>query len=465
MFALPIDNLLRRPAYNREIMEVLLRDLHFAVRMFRKNPGLMVAAILTLALAIGANTAMFTVTSALLLRPFPFSAAQQLVTIQVKDRAEERPGTLLRYELMRDHARSFEIAAWANDNFNLTGHGEPLQVPVARVTANFFSLLGVEPELGRSFAEDEGRPEGRAVAMLSDSLWHTRFGGDPNILGQTVTLDTTPHTIVGIVPANVQFPFVGVADIWTPRYFELTLMSAQRIRMGVGYLGYVARLRDSSPISKAQAELGILNQEYRDQNPKAPDADPGTIMLVASLRDLVVGDARGKLLLLSIAVAVVLLIACANVASLLLSRALARKREIAVRAALGASRSVIVRQLLTESMLLAVIAGIFGIGLSWAATRALLACGANQLPAGMPIGMDFRVLLFALLTTLLTGIIFGTIPALQLSALEVDSALREAGRGATTGQARIRLKSLLVIGQVALSLLLLIGARLLLRSF
>ena len=446
-------------------MEVLLRDLRFALRMLRKNPGLIFAAILTLALAIGANTAMFTVTSALLLRPFPYSNPQQLVTIQVKDQAEDRPGTLLRYELMRDHAKSFEIAAWANDNFNLTGRSEPLQVPVARVSANFFSLLGITPERGRAFTEDEGRPEGRAVAMLTDSIWRTRFGGDPNILGQTVTLDTTPHTIVGILPANVQFPFVGQADIWTPRYFELTLMSAQRIRMGVGYLGYVARVHDSTPLSKVQAELGILNQEYRDQNPNAPDADPGTLMVGAPLRDLVVGDVRGKLLLLSGAVAVVLLIACANVASLLLSRALTRKREIAVRTALGASRSVLVRQLLTESMLLAAFAGVLGIGLSWVATRALLAWGSNQLPAEMPIGIDFRVLMFALFVSLLTGIIFGTIPALQLSGVEVDSALREEGRSASAGHARTRMKGLLVIGQVALSVLLLIGAGLLLRSF
>lgn len=451
--------------YNCSAMEILLRDLRFGVRMLSKNPGLILAAILTLALAIGANTAMFTVASALLLRPFPYSDPQQLVTIQVKDKAEDRPGTLLRYELLRDHSKSFQVAAWANDNFNLTGRGEPLQVPVARVSANFFSLLGVKPELGRAFTEDEGRPEGRPVVMLSDAMWRTRFGGDPSIIGQTVTLDTTPHTIVGVLPTNVQFPFVGQADVWTPRYFELTLMSSQRLRMGVGYLGYLARLREGTPRPRAQAELAVLNQQYREQNPAAPDADPGTEMLAAPLRDLVVSDVRGKVLVLSGAVAVVLLIACANVASLLLSRALARRREIAVRTALGASRSVLVRQLLTESMLLALVAGVFGVGLSWAATRALITWGASQLPTGIAIGIDLPVLLFALFVSLLTGIIFGSMPALQLSRVNLNTTLHDEGRGASAGHARTRLKSLLVVGQVALSLLLLIGAGLLLRSF
>jgi putative ABC transport system permease protein len=447
-------------------MPSLGQDLRFATRMLRNNPGFALAAIITLALGIGANSAIFTVASALLLRPFPYQDPQQLVSIDVKDQTTDRGITLTRYELVRDRNQSFQaVAVWANDNFNLTGHGEPLQVPVARVSANFFSVLGVQPQLGRAFTEEEGRPEGKPVVMLSNELWRTRFAGDTNVIGQTITLDTTPHTVVGVLPANVQYPFVGQADIWTPRYFEYTLMTPQRLRMGVGYLGIIARLRSGMTLERADSELAVLNQQYRAQNPTMPDSDAAITMTADSLRDVIVGNVRGKVLMLFGAVSLVLLIACANIASLLLSRALARRREIAVRTALGASRAAVIGQLLTESMLLAMIAGVVGLGLGWAATRALVVWGSGQFPQGIPITIDVPVVLFTFGVSLLTGLLFGIVPAVQLARVDVNSTLRDEGRGTSAGHSRARLKNLLVIGQVALSLLLLVGAGLLLRSF
>jgi putative ABC transport system permease protein len=447
-------------------MQSLLGNLRFGARMLIKNPGFTLATILTLALGIGANTAIFTVTSALLLRPFPYHHPEQLVVVNPKDQTGSNPATLMRYELVRDANKSFEsVAVWANDNLNLTGSGEPIQIPIARVSPTFFSMLGVQPPLGRIFSEDEGRPEGKPVVILSDSLWRTRFHSDPNIVGQTLTLDSMPQTIVGVLPANMEFPFVGPAEVWTPRYFEYSLMSTQRLRLGVGYLTMIARLHPGVTRQQADAELAVLHQRYREQNPTLPDAYPTGTMSTDSLRDLVVGDVRGKVLVLSAAVALVLLIACANVASLLLSRALARTKEIAVRTALGASRASLIFQLLTESMMLALTAGVLGVGLSWAATHALVAWGASQLPQGIPIGLDLSVLAFSVGISIAAGLIFGTIPALQLARANPNSALRDEGRGISVSRTRAHLKDALVIGQIALSLLLFIGAGLLLRSF
>jgi len=448
-------------------MYSFLQDLRFGARMLRKNPGFALAAIFTLALGIGGNTAIFTITSSVLLKALPYHSPQQLISLdaQTKD-GQSHCCSLNRFDSVHDRSKSFSgVVAAANDNFNLTGRGEPLQVPSARVSADFFQVLGVTPQLGRFFLPEEGQAAGKPVIVISDTLWHSRFGGDPNILNQTVALDGTPYNIIGVLPAGIQFPFLAPADVWTPRYFEHSLFTTQRLRQGVGYLTIIGRLRQGVTRQQAVAELNVLHQQYHQENPTAPDGDPGLSMVVTDLQDSVVSDIRGKLLILSGAVGVVLLIACANVASLLLSRALSRRKEMAVRAALGARRGALIRQLLTESVLLALAGGALGLGLSWAATKYFATLGNGNLPQGMPIAMDSRVLLFMLAISVLTGILFGIVPALQLSKTNMNETLRDEGRGSTGGHRRVQLRGLLVVFQVALSLVLLIGAGLLVRSF
>ncbi|HEY3768644.1 MAG TPA: ABC transporter permease [Candidatus Angelobacter sp.] len=448
-------------------MQSFLQDLRFGARMLRKNPGFALAAIFTLALGIGGNTAIFTITSSVLLKALPYQDPQQLVSLDVQSKdGQSHCCSLNRFDSVHDHSQSFSaVAAAANDNFILTGRGEPLQVPSARVSAGFFDLLGVKPQIGRLFLPDEAQTAGKPVIVISDALWHNRFGGDKNIIGQTVALDSTPYEIVGVLPAGAQFPFLAPADLWSPRYFEHSLFTQQRLRMGVGYLTIIARLKPGVSRERAVAEMNVLHQQYHKENPAAPDADASLSMVVTDLQDSVVANTRNMLLILSGAVGLVLLIACANVASLLLSRALSRRKEIAVRAALGAQRGMLIRQLLTESVLLAVLGGALGLALSWAATKYLSTLGANYLPQGIPITMDARVFLYIAAVSVLTGLGFGLFPALQLSKTNVNQTLRDEGRGSTGGHKRVQLRGLLVVSQMALSLLLLIGAGLLVRSF
>ena len=448
-------------------MNSFLQDFRFGLHMLRKNPGFALAAILTLALGIGSNTAIFTITSAVLLRSLPYQDPQKLVVADPHRKDGHLYGfTLNRFDLVRERNRSFSaIGVVASDTFNLTGRGEPQQIVGARVSPGFFEMLGITPQFGRFFLPDEGQPGGKYVTVISDSLWHSRFGGSRDVVGQSLTLDSTAYTVIGVLPAGAQFPMVAPAEVWSPRYFEYSIIPPQRLRMGVGYLTSIARLAPGASMASASAEMEVLHQQYRKENPAAPDAEADMAVAVTNLQDSLVANIRGILLLLSAAVGLVLLIACANVASLLLSRALARKKEIAIRTALGAPRRLIIRQLLTESVLLSLLGGILGLGLSWAATRYLATLDNSNLPQGFAITMDVRVLLFTITVSLATGLLFGIFPALQLSRTNVNQTLRDEGRGSTDARYRVRIKNFLVGGQIALSLVLLIGAGLLVRSF
>ena len=445
---------------------LLLQDLRYGARLLGKTPSFTLIVIFTLALGIGANTAIFTIANALLFRPLPYEDPGRLVIVTNARGPNRRPFSHTRARFIQEHSRSLAgLAPFALENFNLTGKGEPELLPSARVGWNFFDVLGVRPRLGRGFRREEDLPGSQPVVIISDSLWKRRFGAAPHVTGQSLTLDSVDTTIIGVMPPDFEFAPLGRStDIWSTRTFEMNSISGQ-IPPGTSYLIAIARIGAGVSLDQAQAEMGVLDAQYRRENQALADADPRQHIGLNPVQDLMVADVRNAVLILFGAVACVLLIACANVASLLLSRAVGRRKEIATRIALGASRTGIVRQLLTENIFIAAISGALGVLLGVAAVRAVNLLPPSTIPRINPIRIDGEVLLFLLAVSLLTGLAFGLAPALQLSGTGVQGVLREEGRGVTGGRWRNLTRYALVASQVALSLVLLVGAALLMRSF
>ncbi len=442
--------------------------VRYGIRGLRKNPGFTLVAMLTLALGIGANTAIFSVVDALLLRPLPLKDPERLVFLSGSDPQRGLatvPFSLPSYEMVRDQNRAFEgVAAFCSEGITLTGSGDPVQLSVARVAPDFFDVLGTRPLLGRGFRAAEGEPGAIPVALISRRLWETRFASDPAILGKPITLGEMVYEVIGVVPPDFRFPDPDV-DIWITRLIYFAGLHPDQIRNGGGYLLAIARLRRGVTPDQADADLAVIYRQYRREHPRNPDADPRGRFDVVPLQENLVSGIRPTLWLLTGAVAFVLLIASANVASVAMVRAAGRGREIALRAALGAGPGAVIRQLLVESLLLATGGAALGILLSeWAVPLLLKLPGVN-LPGFRPVRVDVRVLVVTLAASVITGLLFGILPALQVSRPRLNEILRDGGRGSTGGAARHRVRGLLVSGQIALSLVLLIGAGLLLESF
>ncbi|HKP10644.1 MAG TPA: ABC transporter permease [Blastocatellia bacterium] len=445
-------------------MDTLLQDVRYAVRVLLKKPGFTFVAVITLALGIGANAAIFTAVDAALLRPFPYRDPAALVHVwQTSPRSEfsEHEAAYPDYLDWRAQSSSFEEMAGYNASMAIfSGHGRAERIAAPRVTSSFFPLLGVQAGLGRVFREGEDQPGSPRVVLLSHGFWQRRFGGDPGVIGQSITLNSENYEIVGVMPAGFHFAKAGSPDVWRP----LQPLPFQVRRRNLFWLNVIGRLKPGASMGQAQQELativGNIERQYSQSH-------TGEGIRLAALRDDIVGDVKPLLLVLLGAVAFVLLIACANVANLLLARAAARRKEIAFRMAIGASRARLVRQLLTESLLLSTMGGAVGLLIAQWIITALLAGIPAPLMLRMPylatLSLDLKTLGFTFAIATLTGVLFGLAPALQSSKPDLTDALKE---GRTSGGAiRARMRGLLVVSEIALAMMLLVGAGLMMKSF
>ena len=451
-------------------MESLLKDIRYGIRNLLKHPGFTAIAVITLALGIGANTAMFSVINAVLLRPLPYRDPARLVTIW--EQSPERdmyqlPVSLANMRDWIDQNQSFEqISAYTFTNLNLTGTGEPARLGTVRASANLFPLVGAIPTIGRSFLPEEDKEGANHVVILGHALWQSRFGSDPGIVGKPLTLNNQSYTVVGVMASNSQFPvgfgYMGKVlndpiDLYVP-----LAASGREIERGNYSFFAIGRLKPGVTIGQARAEMttieGRLEKEY-------PGSNTGIGISLIPTQEQTVKDIRPALLVLFGAVAFLLLIACANIANLLLARAASRKKEIAIRTALGASRLRVLRLLLTESLMLSLAGGGIGFLLALWGTDALMALEPDNIPRLNEVGVDARVFLFTLAVSVVTGIVFGLIPGMRAARPDLNEALKEGSRGSMGSAGSKRTRSVLVALEVALSLVLLVGAGLMIKSF
>ncbi|HKS27513.1 MAG TPA: ABC transporter permease [Pyrinomonadaceae bacterium] len=448
-------------------MGILLQDLRYGARMLVKSPGFTVVVVLALALGIGANSAIFSVVNSVLLRPLAFNEPQQLMMVWGASRngggADHIVLSVPDMQDLRSQSQTLEyVVPYYSAGTTVSSGEDSERVFGALSSADLFPALGVKPLMGRVFTREEDVPGGPSVVVISQSLWQRAFGSDPSIVGKEIKLGSKAATVVGVMPASFRFPLQRERpDYWQPISISPSYI-ATKDKRDTRSLKVLARVKPGVTTRQANEEMATISRRLEEQY---PDSNTGLSLSVTPLHEDLVGQVRPALLVILGAVGFVLLIACANVANLLLARAASRQKEIAIRTALGAGRLHIIRQLLTESLLLAVMGGGLGLLLATWGLDLLVAASPADLPRVGEIGLDIRVLLFTGAVSILTGILFGLAPALQASRLDLNESLKEGSRGSTEGSARNRLRSVLVVAEIALSLVLLIGAGLLIRSF